>query len=135
MALVVSLICLAVVLLTQLLPMLMFGLIGFGLEGEPFSDGDPFTDGAAGGFTGTVFNGSVAVEPAGSVEAAALATAVTAVVRDGEIFGTVTCEPVPKAVVDASSLCRGNEMDTHSYAVVRFTGEAGQFQVMTFIYD
>jgi hypothetical protein len=133
-ALVVSVICLAAVLLTQLLPMLMFGLIGFGVGG-PFSDGDPFAAGSVGGFTGTVYDGSVTVNADGLVEAAALGAAVTSAMRGGEILGTVTCDPVPKAAADVTTLCRGDEFDMHSYAVIRFTSDTGRFQAMTFIYD
>lgn len=126
-ALVISLISLAALLLTQLVPMLLFGAIGFG-------GGDPFADGTVGGFSGNVQNGSVAVRADGSVDSAALATAVTAA-GPGELPGTVTCDPVPKAGADVSVLCRGSGPDTiRSYAVVRFTDDAGRFQVMSFVY-
>ncbi len=123
----VSVLCLVAVLLTQLLPMLMLGMIGFG-------GGDPFFDGAAGGFSGSVYDGSVAVESNGAVDGATLASAVTAAAH-GELFGAVACDPVAKAVVDVSIVCRRSEPgDIRSYAVVRFTNDTGRFQAMTFIY-
>ncbi|WP_088290852.1 hypothetical protein [Kineosporia sp. A_224] len=127
LALVVSVVCLLALLMTQLLPMLMFGMLGLGGM-------DPFSEGDVGGFGGSVHDGSVAVTPGGSVDAAALATAVT-LAAQGELFGAVTCDPVAKAVADVSVLCRGDEADEiRSYAVVRFTDGTGRFQVMSFTY-
>jgi hypothetical protein len=131
-ALVVSVVCLIVVLLSQVLPFLMLGAFG-GFGGS--EDGGSFSDTAVGGFSGSAFAGSVAVAADGSVATATLATAVIAAAH-GDLFGAVTCDPVPEASRDVSVLCRsGRAEGITSYAVVRFTSDTGQFQAMTFVYD
>jgi hypothetical protein len=91
-ALVVSGLALAVVVVSQLLPPLMFGAFGGPGPGEPPADSN-----AVGGFAGTTYQGVVVVAKDATVTGDVLAAAVEAAAR-GELLATFSCDPAPKAV-------------------------------------
>jgi hypothetical protein len=129
-ALVVSGLALAAVVVTQVVPPLMFGAFGGGLgPGERPPDSS-----AVGAFSGNSYTGAVVPASDGTVTGDVLAAAVNSAAR-GELLATLTCDPTPKAATGASVLCRSTRANQFSsYAVVQFTDDTGRFQVMIFTY-
>jgi hypothetical protein len=112
-------------LMSTLLPTLAFGMLGFG-------GAFPDAPGATGGFTGPVCEGHVSARPGVPPSAGALSAAVSDA-ASGDLMGPQHCADVTSADRNTSVLCTGGGTDGE-YAVVRFTDDAGGFEVMTFSY-
>jgi hypothetical protein len=127
-ALVVSGVTLVAVVATTLLPLLLFGAFATTL-GEDLED--DFGESMNLSSTTTYLGGEVDPAADGSIAGPALAAAVVPMVSEGFEDGMAertSCDPVARVAKDVSVLCRAS--DPTWYGIVRFTDDAGGFEVI-----
>jgi hypothetical protein len=122
-ALVVGSLALIGQVLTMVVPVLLFGMLGFGgsFLDEEFPPSEGFSFGG----------GQVSPAADGTVSAAALTQAVRDLVDVGDPFlppvEQITCDAPPRVAADVSVLCRSTP-DTWFF-IVRFVDGSGEFEV------